>query len=254
MCTRIRSLRQFPGGAEPTQVRFVKRGLGILELLISDPIASIVIVNYNGLRWLEPCLDETLAQASQVGAEVVLVDNGSTDNSVAFVRSRFPNVVIVESSTNEGFAGGCNAGVRYARARLIVLLNNDAVPEDGWLDRLLDAVQPEDVAIACSVVHDAHYAAAYALGTGSLSVVGHPIPNVARDPQEPFYATGCSLVFKRDLLGEPFDPLFFAYFEDTVLSWRARLRGLRVVRALGSAGQHLGSATASQQPTRSLYF
>jgi hypothetical protein len=211
-------------------------------------------VNYNGLRLLEPCLTETQAQASEVGAEVVFVDNGSEDTSVAFVRSRFPNVVVVESSTNEGFAGGCNAGVRAARARLIVLLNNDAVPKERWLERLLEAVQPADVAIACSVVHDTNYPAAYALGTGSVSVIGHPIPDVARDPAEPFYATGCSLVFKRDLLGEPFDPVFFAYFEDTVLSWGARLRGLRVVRALGSAVQHLGSATASQQPTRSLYY
>lgn len=220
----------------------------------SSPAASIIIVNYNGRRLLEPCLVATLAQAHELGAEVILVDNASRDGSVEFVRDQFPDVVVVESATNAGFAGGCNAGVRASRGPLIVLLNNDAVPEADWLRNLLDGVGPDDVAITCSVVQDANYAEAYALGTGSVSVVGHPIPNVARDPSEPFYATGCSLVFKREVFGEPFDPVFFAYYEDTLLSWRARLRGYRVTRALGSRVQHLGGATASQQPTRSLYY
>jgi GT2 family glycosyltransferase len=220
----------------------------------SRPVASIVIVNYNGLRLLEPCLTATQAQARAAGAEIVLVDNGSVDGSVELVHTHFPEIRVIESATNEGFAGGCNVGVRQARSDLIVLLNNDAVPDPGWLDALLKAVAPADVAIACSVVYDANYPAAYALGTGSVSVIGHPIPNVAKDPAEPFYATGGSLIFKRQLLGEPFDGSFFAYFEDTVLSWRARLHGWRVVRTLSSTVQHLGSATASQQPDRSLYY
>lgn len=222
--------------------------------LVRVPVASIVIVNYNGLRLLEPCLAATQKQADALGAEVILVDNASADGSVDFVRTRFPAAVLVQNDTNEGFAGGCNAGVRAARAPLVVLLNNDAVPEEGWLARLLEAVQPPDVAIACSVVNDSNYPAGYALGTGSVSVIGHPIPNVALDPSAPFYATGCSLAFKRELCGEPFEPVFFAYFEDTWLSWRARLLGYRVVRALGSVVQHRGSATASRTPLRSLYY
>lgn len=218
------------------------------------PTASIVIVNYNGLRLLEPCLSATLDQARAAGAEVILVDNASSDGSVTFVREAFPDVRIVQSSVNEGFAGGCNAGVRQASGALIVLLNNDAVPRPGWLGNLLAAVQPADVAVACSVINDLNYPDAYALGTGSISVVGHPIPNVAKRADAPFYATGCSLVFKGELFGEPFDPLFFAYFEDTVLSWRAHLRGYRVARALDSVVDHLGSATASQQPGRFLYY
>lgn len=222
--------------------------------MLSSPRASIIIVNYNGRRLLEPCLTPTVEQARDVGAEVILVDNASSDGSVELVRASFPDVIVVENPTNEGFAGGCNAGVRHAHAPIIVLLNNDAVPEEGWLEKLLRELEAPDVAVACSVVQDAHFAEDYALGTGSMSVIGHPIPNVAADPTEPFYATGCSLAFKRDLFEEPFHPVYFAYYEDTLLSWRARLRGFRVVRALGSRVQHLGSATASQQPTRMLYY
>jgi hypothetical protein len=119
---------------------------------------------------------------------------------------------------------------------------------------LIRSLEPPDVAIACSVIHEARYPEAYALGTGSFSVIGHPIPNVGRDPEHPFYATGCSLAFKLALFGEPFDPMYFAYYEDTLLSWRARLWGYRVARALGSSVQHLGGATALRLPTLSSYY
>ncbi len=137
---------------------------------------------------------------------------------------------------------------------MIVLLNNDAVPEDGWLVELLRALEPEDVAIAASVIDEARYTEAYALGTGTISVIGHPIPNVLPDPTSPFYATGTSLAFKRALFPEPFDPLYFAYYEDTFLSWRARLRGYRVARALSSRVRHLGGATARRQPWQMLFY
>jgi hypothetical protein len=119
---------------------------------------------------------------------------------------------------------------------------------------LLRPLDDPDVAVSCSVVYEERYPEAYALGTGSISVIGHPIPNVSRDPTRPFYATGCSLAFKRSLLGQPFDPLFFAYFEDTLLSWRARLQGYEVLRALDSGVEHLGSATARRQPGRMQFY
>lgn len=222
------------------------------ELIAST--VSIVIVNYNGRHLIEACLHATVEQARALSAEVVFVDNASTDGSVSFVRQEFPGVVVIENETNQGFAGGCNTGFRAASGELVVLLNNDAVPEPGWLEHLLAAAEPNDVAVACSVINELNYPREYALGTGSISVIGHPIPNVARDLDSPFYATGCSLVFKRSLTGEPFPAIFFAYFEDTVLSWRARLGGYRVARALDSEVQHMGSATASQMPSLALYY
>src|SRR5947209_4353804 len=110
--------------------------------------ASIVIVSYNGRELLTPCLEETLTQAAEADAEVVLVDNGSTDGTAEYIRGRFPSVVVVCSSHNVGFAEGCNIGARAAGSDRIVLLNNDAVPDPGWLRELLAALEPVDVAVA----------------------------------------------------------------------------------------------------------
>lgn len=220
----------------------------------SRPAASIIVVNFNGRELLEPCLAAALQQAGALGAELIVVDNASSDGSAAFVRDRFPEVHLVCNRRNEGFAGGCNAGVAAAKGEIVVLLNNDAIPQPGWLQSLLDAMEPPDVAIAASVVEEARYPSSYELGTGSISVIGHPIPNVCADPARPFYATGCSLAFKRPCFPTPFDPVYFAYYEDTLLSWRAHLRGLRVVRAVDSRVTHLGSATASRLPSTALYY
>ena len=100
-----------------------------------DPLVSVVIVTWNGRQYLEACLSAVAAQEG-VNAETILVDNASTDGTVAFVRERFPGVRVVAMSENRGFAGGNNAGVREARGRLVALLNNDTVPEPGWLQAL----------------------------------------------------------------------------------------------------------------------
>jgi GT2 family glycosyltransferase len=218
------------------------------------PSASVVIVNYNGRALLDSCLNATLPQAAALGAEVILVDNGSTDGSVEYVQDHFPEVVLVQHPRNEGFAAGANSGVLAARSDRIALLNNDAVPEPDWLAELLRALDPGDVAIAASVVEELRYPPTYALGTGTISVVGHPIPNVLPDPTNPFYAAGTSLAFKRDLFPQPFDPLFFAYYEDMLLSWRARLRGFRVTRPIASRVRHVGGATARRRPDEAAFY
>ena len=224
------------------------------ETLTREPTASIVVVNYNGRALLDPCLRATLPQASALGAEAIVVDNGSTDDSVDFVCRQFPDVVLIQSARNEGFAGGANIGTREARSDCVVLLNNDAVPEEGWLEHLLRALDAPDVAIAASVIEEARYPAAYALGTGTVSVIGHPIPSVLPDPTAPFYATGTALAFKRPLFPEPFPAVYFAYYEDLLLSWRARLRGYTVARALGSRVRHLGGATARRRPSEATFY
>src|SRR5436309_12526707 len=88
---------------------------------INNPSASIVIVNYNGRALIGPCLQATLPQADELSAEVILVDNGSSDGSVDLVEREFLTVILVRQVRNEGFAGGTNAGVRIARGDTIVL-------------------------------------------------------------------------------------------------------------------------------------
>jgi GT2 family glycosyltransferase len=182
------------------------------------------------------------------------VDNGSSDGTVEYVRADFPRVHIVQSNRNLGFARGCNAGVQAADGEIIVLLNNDAVPRPHWLDSLVEPLALRGLRIVCSVVHDREYPEPYALGTGGLSLIGHPIPGAMRNPQQPFYATGGSLAFRKADFPVPFPPELFAYFEDALLSWLVRLRGGEIVRALDSQVDHLGSATARRMPTLRTYY
>src|SRR5512135_589839 len=96
------------------------------------PLASIVIVNWNGRPYLDACLESVLRQEDG-SFEVLLVDNGSSDGSADYVRRRFPGVNVIEAGANLGFAGGNNLGVRHAGGDLVVLLNNDTIVQPGWL-------------------------------------------------------------------------------------------------------------------------
>ena len=103
------------------------------------PEISVVIVTWNGKHHLEGCLKATATQVD-VDPEIVLVDNGSSDGTVDFVRSRFPSVRIVALGENRGFAGGNNAGARAARGEFLAFLNNDTVPDSMWLRTLRDGI------------------------------------------------------------------------------------------------------------------
>ena len=100
------------------------------------PQLSVIVLNYNGRVWLEPCLTALTAQTGAPPFEVLLVDNGSSDGSMALVAARFPSVRVVDNGRNLGFAGGNNAGAREARGETLVFLNNDTIPAADWLGRL----------------------------------------------------------------------------------------------------------------------
>ena len=108
----------------------------LLNSRLVTPRISVIVLNYNGRAWLEPCLAALAAQAGAPPFETLLVDNGSTDGSMALVAARFPSVRIVDNGRNLGFAGGNNAGARAARGDTLVFLNNDTIPAADWLARL----------------------------------------------------------------------------------------------------------------------
>ena len=102
------------------------------------PVASVVTVNWNGLRFMRDCLGHLHAQEVPGGFEVIMVDNGSTDGSVEWVRAHHPEVRVIETGRNLGFSKGSNTGVRAARGRYVVLLDNDTRPRPGWLRSLVE--------------------------------------------------------------------------------------------------------------------
>ena len=99
--------------------------------------ATVVVVNWNGERWLRPCLQALQRQSAPFRFDVWVVDNASTDGSVALLEREHPEVRVLRNAANLGFAGGNNAALREVTTPYAVLLNNDAVPEPDWLERLL---------------------------------------------------------------------------------------------------------------------
>src|SRR4051812_5775152 len=112
-----------------------------MSLAASGLPVAVVVPNWNGASHLPATLDALAAQEAQP-AEIIVVDNGSSDASVAMLRDRYPQVRVVALARNTGFAGAANAGWRATDADLVAVLNNDARPRPDWLSRLL--AQPDD--------------------------------------------------------------------------------------------------------------
>lgn len=198
---------------------------------------SIIITNFNGLRWLGPCLD-SVRQQDDKNFEVIFIDNHSTDSSVAFVRSHYPEVVVVENARDEGFAGGNNIGVRHSTGEYILLLNTDTVVPSTLLPDLLRAfdeipnvgvVQPKLFFLYDPSKLDS--CGSNFSSTGFLQHIGNQ-----RDASLPEYnrafpvlaVKGACLMFRRDLLGKTgglFDEDYYCYFEETDFCLRTWLAG-----------------------------
>ena len=127
------------------------RGDGYFSRLMADPIATVVIPNYNGLRHL-PALLESLEGQTDSRFTITIVDDVSTDESVAYLQKQWPQVRLVCNERNIGFAGSCNAGLRLATTPFVVLLNNDTHVDPHWLAEGLRPFDQEEVAAVASLV------------------------------------------------------------------------------------------------------
>lgn len=217
----------------------------------------VVIPNWNGKELLKPCLDSVSNQAQKV--EVIVVDNGSSDGSVDFVKNRYPNVRVIELEKNYGFTGGVNAGIREAlvnKARYIALLNNDATVEPDWLDNLV-IVANSDAKVGIVTSKILRSDKKHLDSTGDFySIWGLPFPRGRNeidrgqydDKLEVFGASGGASLYKTSMLKEIglFDQDFFAYFEDVDISFRAQLAGWKVHYESKAIVYHKVGATSSK--------
>src|SRR5689334_21057392 len=213
------------------------------------PDVSIVIVNWNGRRFLDACLASVSAQQG-VSAETILVDNGSTDGSAAYVCERYPWVRVLALTENRGFAGGNNAGVREARGRFVALLNNDTVADPGWLKTLLSAAD-DSVLTTSRIVYMHDRRVIDSAGDGMLRWGGafkrhHGDPvDAAMESRDVFGVCGAACLISRRVFDElgGFDEHLFVSHEDVDLSYRARLLGYRCRYVADAVVAHHGSST-----------
>ena len=230
---------------------------------MSVPLISVIVLNYNGLRWLPLCLDALQAQVHAPSFEIVFVDNASTDGSAAWVATKYPDVRVLETGANLGFAAGNNAGARVARGEWLAFLNNDTAAQPDWLERLHGAVvQHPEFAIATSrIVLMDEPALVDSAGDGYLLAGGafkhgHGGPASAHAvSREVFGACGAAFLIRRAVFAElgGFDESFFMVYEDVDLSYRARLRGHRVWFAADAIVRHAVSASLGRASAMAVF-
>jgi len=226
---------------------------------LTSPDVSIVIVNWNGRQFLDACLDAVAAQQG-VNAETILVDNGSTDGSAAYVCERYPWVRVVALTENRGFAGGNNAGVREARGRFVALLNNDTVADPGWLKTLLSAAD-DSVLTTSRVVYMHDRRVIDSAGDGMLRWGGAfkrhhgDTVDAAMESRDVFGVCGAACLVAKRVFEElgGFDEHLFISHEDVDLSYRARLRGYRCRYVADAVVAHHGSSTLGRVSAFAVY-
>lgn len=218
-------------------------------------LVSVIIPNFNGLRFLPVCLAALRAQTYPAAlTEVILVDDASTDESVPFVRANYPEVQIVQLARNSGLAVACNAGARAARGELLVMLNNDTEAEPGWLAALVETARanPAAGAIASKMLlfdrRDTLHNAGDVMGADGIPRnrgVWERDTGQYDDQPEIFGGCGGGVMYRRAAWegAGGFDERLFMYLEDVDLAWRLQLAGWRAVFAPAARLYHHLSAT-----------
>lgn len=225
---------------------------------------SVAVLSWNGREHLETCLPALAAQADPgVPREVLVLDNGSTDGTAAWVRAHHPEVKLIESAVNLGFCAGVNRLVATAAGDAVALLNNDTRPRGRWLAALVDALAaaPADVAAVSGMIVDwagerLDFARGVMTFDGHAFQAGYRRPlagtggsasaEVPADGAELFFACGGNMLIRRSsfLAAGGFDDDYFAYLEDVDLGWRLWAGGERVVFAREAIVHHRSMATS----------
>lgn len=224
---------------------------------------SVIVLNWNGMKWLHACLSSILRQDPGEAFEVLLVDNGSTDGSVQYVEKSLPSVKVVQLEKNYGFAEGNNRALNYAQGDYLVFVNTDTKAEAGWLKGLIRAADERpDYQILCSI----QLPSQEKNRIRTLNIFGDSTPSPYESNSSvtgSLFASGASFLIKRSWvqkLGYLFDPYYVFYAEDLELSLRTVLLGgqigyvrdSRIYHYIGGTG--LSSVTAASYATRNLLF
>ena len=231
---------------------------------MKDPAASVIIVNWNGKRYLDKCLASVHNQ-TYPDFEVIVVDNGSVDSSVEFIESSFPQVQIIKNRMNFGFAKGNNIGIKAARGKYIATLNNDTVAEKDWLKNLICAAEKrEDCAMfACKILS---YDNRNLIESAGMLIYPDGIARcrgyLKEDKkhyeieEDVLLPSACAALYRKEAIVTSglFDEDYFAYCEDVDLGLRIRLMGLGCLYVPGARVYHRYSGTSRNNLLLKIYL
>lgn len=233
---------------------------------------AVVILNWNGAGLMEQFLPSVIAYSPSEVAEVVVADNGSTDNSIAMLQEKFPSVRLIRLDNNYGFAEGYNQALRQIDNEYTVLLNSDVEVTPGWLDAPLAAMEADATIAAAQpkirAQRNKEYFEYAGAAGGYMDIYGYPycrgrvLHIVEKDegqydtPADILWATGACLFVRTAVYKEVggLDAGFFAHQEEIDMCWRLRSRGYRLVCTPQSVIYHVGGATLNVESPRKTFL
>jgi len=203
------------------------------------PEVTLLILNYNGIEYIEECLDSVL-KTDYPRCKVIVIDNASNDGSSEFVEKNYPQVKLFKNPKNYGFAKAYNDALKYVESNLVLFLNNDVLVESEWLkniapymmnDKSISAINPKILLMQNKNVINAAGGNCDLFGVGWNRGNGEIDRGQYEKVEEVFYANGAAMLTRRDLWKDvgPFDEQYFLYGEDLDWCWRARLKGYKIL-------------------------
>ncbi|MEW6682313.1 MAG: glycosyltransferase family 2 protein [Nitrospirota bacterium] len=229
------------------------------------PLASVIVVNWNGERWLGPCLDSLLEQ-SYPRLEIIVVDNASTDGSLGLLRERYGGKIrLVLNKENLGFTGGNNAGIAVATGVYVLLINNDAVADPGWAAALVREAEADPLIGMCASKIVLFDDPTVIDSVGLLLArdgLGRGRGRLERDDGrfdravDVLIPSACAALYRRTMLDGIglFDEQFFMYCEDVDLGLRGRVAGWRCRYVPDAVVRHHYSKSAGGYSPRKIFL
>ena len=232
---------------------------------------AVVILNWNGKSFLEKFLPSVFACNSSY-AEIIVADNASTDDSVSFLKSKYPQIKIIQNSSNGGFAKGYNDALKLVEAEYYVLLNSDVEVTPNWIDSVIQLMDTDKSIAACQPkirAFDDKKSFEYAgAGGGFIDKYGYPFcrgrildtleedKGQYNDVREVFWATGACLFVRSECYHKVngFDEDFFAHMEEIDLCWRLKNLGYKIMYSPNSTVFHVGGGTLNKTSPKKTYL
>lgn len=226
----------------------------------ASPLVAIVILNYNGRNYLQQFLPSVLA-STYSNKKVIVADNASTDDSLALLKEKFPQVELLVNTQNDGFAGGYNWALNNVDADYFVLLNSDVEVTPNWIEPTIILMQADEKIAACQpklLAFNNKKMFEYAGASGGfIDFLGYPFSRGRvfdileedngqyNNATEIFWATGAAMFVKSKVFKEcgGFDTRFFAHQEEIDLCWRMQLKGYKIFVCPQSVVLHVGAGT-----------
>ncbi len=235
-------------------------------MALSESDICVAILNWNGQAHLEKFLPSVIAHSGQ--ARIRIIDNASTDHSVAWLRKSYPQIELDVLDRNYGFTGGYNRGIAHLDSRLVLLLNSDVEVEEDWLKPLLARMNSDERIAACQPkilsLQDPEKFEYAGAGGGYLDVLGYPFcrgrifdhcetdSGQYQDARPVFWASGACMMVRRQAFTDAggLEEAFFAHMEEIDLCWRFWHLGWSVWVEPASSVFHLGAGTLSRNNPR----